>query len=97
MEQTDILYYTTSVCLEDAVLSYAAAQLLRISHTYFVALKCCDYYTLKQTINNFLCDFSLLSDESEGPCERDGRSRGLRLYWTVNAAAHQVKLFLSFV
>lgn len=30
------------------------------------------------------------ADESEGPSERDGGSRGLRLCWTVNAAAHQV-------
>ena len=30
-------------------------------------------------------------DESEGPSERDGGSRGLRLCWTVNAAAHQVR------
>ncbi|KAI9542389.1 hypothetical protein NQZ68_020736 [Dissostichus eleginoides] len=41
------------------------------------------------------CDLSFVlcaSDESEGPSERDGGSRGLKLCRTVNAAAHQTGL-----
>lgn len=36
-----------------------------------------------------------VSDESQGPSERDGGSRGLRLCQTVNAAVHQVSVLCT--